>query len=107
MLFYNHSKFDGTTTGVSTSDDAAIAVDKLAYLPGAGTATFANLSGYVDGINGIMVDLSPGTSHAGITAADFTLRVGTNNSPSTWAAARAGRRLGPPPPASAVPTGSN
>ena len=32
-LFYNNSKFDANTPGVSTSDDGAIAPDRVAYLP--------------------------------------------------------------------------
>ena len=56
-LFYNNSKFDHNTPGISTSDDGAIAPDKTAYLPGEGTATPANVSSYTKGINGIDVDL--------------------------------------------------
>ena len=45
----------------------------------------------IEGINGIMVDLPGGGSHASITQAnildDFTFKVGNNNSPSSWAAA--------------------
>ena len=50
------------------------------------TATFANVSGFADGINGIMVDLSAVGSW-NINASDFTFTVGLNNSPSKWAAA--------------------
>ncbi|MBI3838435.1 MAG: hypothetical protein HY288_10945, partial [Planctomycetia bacterium] len=71
------------------SDDNAIASDKSAYLPGSGAATFANLSSYDRGINGIMVDISG--SHPSITLADilndFTFKVGNDNSPGTWTAA--------------------
>ncbi len=88
-LFYNQSKFDGNTAGVSLKDDRAIDPTKTAYLPGTGAATFANLSGYTDGINGIMMDLSLGGLHGSISAADFVFNVGANNSPSTWATAPA------------------
>jgi hypothetical protein len=59
----------------------------VAYLPGSGPATFANVSSYTKGINGIMIDIAgaPGP----ITAADFIFRVGNNNTPSTWGAAPA------------------
>jgi hypothetical protein len=53
------------------------------------TATFANVSSYSRGINGIMVDLAdlpPGTE---LTADDFQFRVGNNNSPQSWVAAPA------------------
>ena len=48
-------------------------------------ATFANVSSYTKGINGIMVDIAgaPGP----ISAADFVFKVGNNNSPSTWGTA--------------------
>jgi hypothetical protein len=50
-------------------------------------ATFANVSSYTKGINGIMVDIAgaPGP----ISAADFVFKVGNNNSPSTWGTANA------------------
>ncbi len=90
-LFYNQSKFDGNTAGVSTSDDLAIAPDKSAYLPGSGVATFANISSYSRGINGIMVDIADPTGT--LTASDFTFRMstqaGANNTPSTWQSAPA------------------
>src|SRR5262249_15069294 len=83
--FYNQSKFDGNTAGVSTSDDAAIATDKVALLPGGGAATSANITSYSRGINGIVVDISG--SHPEITAADFTFKLGNTNTPSSWATA--------------------
>ena len=90
-VFYNNSTFDGNTTGIDASDDAAIAPDKSAYLPGSGVATFDNITSYSRGINGIMVDLAnpPGE----ITVDDFAFKmstqVGANNTPSTWQAAPA------------------
>jgi hypothetical protein len=64
------------------SDDNAIATDKSAYLPGSGATTFANVSSYTLGINGLMVDVS-GT-HGTFSASDFTFKTGNNNSPSSW-----------------------
>ena len=63
QLFYAGSGYDKTGAGFPYtpspfSDDNAIATDKVALLPGAGQATFANLSSYDQGINGIMVDLA-------------------------------------------------
>jgi hypothetical protein len=97
FVFYAGSaRFDrpGGTNGRppnTFSDDNAIATDKSAYLPGSGPATFANVISYDQGINGIMVDLLGGGSHASITQGnilnDFTFKVGNNNSPSTWTAA--------------------
>lgn len=92
-LFYNDSgtsaplRYDGNNPAINANDDLAIASNKSALLPGMGAATFANLSSYSKGINGIMIDISGG--HGTITAADFVFRVGNNNTPSTWAAAPA------------------
>jgi hypothetical protein len=87
QLFYAGSpKWDVTNANLpGFSDDNAIAPDKTAYLPGGGASTFANVSSYSSGINGVMVDLF--SAHGTITANDFIFKVGNNNSPSTWATA--------------------
>ena len=60
-LFYNQSgtaspvRYDGNNSAINSLDDNAIALDKTAYIPGSGAATFANVSSYTKGINGIMV----------------------------------------------------
>ena len=89
-MFYNQSgtstRYDHNDLAINSFDDAAIATDKTAYLwEDAGAATFANVSSYTKGINGIMVDISG--SHPSISADDFIFRVGNNNSPGLWAAA--------------------
>ena len=91
-LFYNQSgtstRYDGNNLAINASDDAAIATDKTAYLwENPGAATFANISSYTKGINGIMVDISG--SHPSISADDFIFRVGNNNSPGLWGTANA------------------
>ena len=94
-LFYNESgtggatvRYDGNDAAINSLDDNAIATDKTAYLPEApGPATFANVSSYTKGINGIMIDLAG--AHGSISDADFIFRAGNNNSPSTWASAAA------------------
>ena len=65
------------------SNDNAIAPDKSAYLPGTGRATFANVSSYTKGVNGLMIDIQG--SHGALSANDFTFNVGNNNSPNLWA----------------------
>ncbi len=92
QLFYNGSgtstRYDHNDLAINSFDDAAIATDKTAYLwEDAGAATFANVSSYTKGINGIMVDIAG--SHPNITAADFIFRVGNNNSPGLWTTANA------------------
>jgi hypothetical protein len=90
-LFYQGSpRYDTTGTSQTPlpfSDDNAIAPDKTAYLPGSGSATFANVSSYTRGINGIMVDVAG--SHGTLSASDFIFKVGNNNSPGTWSQAPA------------------
>jgi hypothetical protein len=90
-LFYNNSVWDDPGFGFTNA--SAIAADKTAYIPnGANTSTFASMSSYTKGINGIMVELTGATGT--LTAADFTIRISpqglaANNAPSTWAAAPA------------------
>jgi hypothetical protein len=85
-LFYNGCAWDGNNVAANATDDAAIAPDKAALLPG-GVATFANYSSYSRGINGIMVDIA---SLAGTPAVDdFVFKVGNNNTPAGWSTAPA------------------
>ena len=92
-IFYNQSgtasplRYDGNNAAINSNDDLAIATDKVALLPGADPATFANVSTYSKGINGIMIDIAG--AHGAITASDFIFRMGNNNSPSDWATAPA------------------
>jgi len=82
-VFYGGSAFtrSAAAAGVVSGDDAAIASDKSALLPGV-KATFANYTSYPAGINGIMVDVAGlGT---GLTAADFGVRVGNSDDAATW-----------------------
>ena len=82
-VFYNDSAFDGDDAAANANDDNAIAVDKVALLPGE-TASFANYTSYDKGIYGIMVDVSglSGTP----SASDFQFRVGNDDNPAGWAA---------------------
>jgi hypothetical protein len=52
---------------------------------GPGPSTFANVSSYSRGINGVMVDLTG--AHGAISASDFIFKVGNNNSPGSWTTA--------------------
>jgi uncharacterized repeat protein (TIGR01451 family) len=88
-LFYNDSVFDGYDSADIAADGAAIAPDKLPLLPGQ-TASFANVSSYFRGINGIIVDVSWLPIGAALTAADFSFKAGAGPAdPSTWADAPA------------------
>ena len=75
--FYGDSAFDTSTTSVQ----AAIAPDKTALLPGQ-TATFANYTSYVKGVNGIAIDAT--NWPAAPVASDFILKAGNNAIPATW-----------------------
>jgi len=82
MLFYKSSpQFDSPG-----NDDAAIALGKQPLLPGQ-TASFANISSYSRGINGLTIDIAgvPGA----LSAADFQFAAGNTSSPSSWPAAPA------------------
>ncbi len=81
QVFYNNSRFDGA------SNDAAIATDKQALLPGQ-TAAFKNFTSYDRGINGIMVDI-PDLPTATLSPADFAFKVGNDGQPGEWADAPA------------------
>ncbi len=89
-VFYNASAWDGYDPAANPGDDAAIAPDKTALLPGA-IATFANYTSYVFGINGIMVDIDglPGVPGPD----DFRFKTGNNNLPETWSDAPAPRTV--------------
>ena len=77
--FYNASAFDGRSAAANALDDAAVATDKRPLLPGE-AGTFANVTGYHRGINGLMIDVSgglPQTALAGIAAGiDYKLSPG-------------------------------
>jgi uncharacterized delta-60 repeat protein len=85
-VFYNASSFDGGSAAANPQDDAAIATDKQALLPGQ-AATAANVTSYSRGINGVMVDLA--RMNSTLTADDFEFRAGNTGTPGTWAAAPA------------------
>ncbi len=97
QLFYNNSHFDGNNPAATADDDAALASDKTAYLPGGGLAGFNNISSSPQGINGLALDFAG--SHPDITAADFTFKVGTSNAPDSWSDA-------PPPSVVSVRAGA-
>jgi hypothetical protein len=76
-VFYNASGFDGADAAAGAADDAAIATDKVALLPGQ-AAAFANYPSYSRGINGVMIDVAGSAAAAAWSAADFAWRVGTS-----------------------------
>jgi hypothetical protein len=83
-IFYNNSKFDGYNGSSNLTDDNAVATDKTALLPGQ-TASFANITSYSKGINGVMIDIANLVYLA--RPDDFVFRVGNSSDTSTWTAA--------------------
>ena len=76
-VFYNNSSFDGSAApagAVGVADDAAVAPDKVALLPGQ-AARFANYTSYARGINGVMVDVRDPAAAMG--EGDFAFAVRT------------------------------
>jgi hypothetical protein len=67
-VFYNNSAFDGGADG--PADDAAIAPDKRALLPGQ-RGSRDNVTSYTKGLNGVMVDVLGLPAGADINASDF------------------------------------
>jgi hypothetical protein len=87
-VFYNNSFFDGNDAGANAADDAAVATDKQALLPGQ-KAVFANYTSYSRGINGLMIDIAglpAGTATLSVAAGDLAFAVGNDASPAGWTA---------------------
>src|SRR5205823_218623 len=86
-VFYNRSTYDGNDPGINGLQDLlALAPDKQALLPGQ-TATFANVTSYARGINGVYLRLNQELSS--ITPDDFMFKVGNGVPGGTWAVAPA------------------
>ena len=77
-VFYNNSVWDGSDPGPNLGDDAAIAEDKTALLPG-GTGSFGNITSYALGLNGIMIDISNPARSDLIQLSDFDFEIGNTD----------------------------
>ena len=82
-LFYNGSSFDGGDREANELDDAAIATDKVALLPGE-AASFANYSSYSAGINGVAIDVVGLADLDLLSLDDFSFRTGNGDDKSLW-----------------------
>jgi ELWxxDGT repeat protein len=82
-VFYQGSPFGWNESDLASAAAATMAPDKRALLPGQ-TATFANVTTYSKGINGIVVDLPRVPRETAPTINDFSFRSGSGN--GTWAA---------------------
>jgi hypothetical protein len=84
--FYNASSFDGGDAAANAADDASVAPDKQALLAGQ-VAGEANYTGYLRGINGLMIDIagwSGGVAGRTLSADDFTFRVASDLGAAAW-----------------------
>jgi len=81
-LFYNDSAFDFDNVFASSADDNAIATNKTALLAGE-TSTYDNVSNYIHGINGIIVDAFLADATA-FSADDIVLSAGIGNQQSDF-----------------------
>lgn len=90
QVFYKDSAYDASQGVTDILDDAAIDSSKVALLPGQ-TSTFANSTGYGQGLNGVMIDVQnlANPSVAAITNA-LSFRTGTASNTSTWTPLPAG-----------------
>jgi protocatechuate 3,4-dioxygenase beta subunit len=81
-VFYNNSTFDGQDPAAGAADDNAVAPDKRALpaVQGVGGAaaapTFANVTSYSKGINGVIIDVADlWQGGPGLSADDFEFKV--------------------------------
>jgi hypothetical protein len=88
QVFYNDSSFDGNDPAAGPADDAAIAPDKSALLPGQ-IATAANYTTFFHGLNGIMIDVLNLADPTALSAADFSFKSGPGPDPAFWSSAPA------------------
>jgi uncharacterized protein YkwD len=81
QLFYNNTPFDGLNPAANGPDDNAVAQGKTALL-GGNTATFADVSSFSKGINGVLIDIANLPNQ--VAATDFSFLSGTSSDPTTW-----------------------
>ena len=86
-VFYNNSAFDGADPAATAADLAAVAPDKAALRPGE-AATFANVTSFDKGINGVLIDFA-GLPDATLGVDDFAFHSGRTADPATWGPAPA------------------
>ena len=72
-VFYNNSAFDGQDPAANVADDGAVATDKRPFRPWE-VASFANVTSYPKGINGVMIDIARLPEGASLAASDFLFR---------------------------------
>ena len=87
--FYNNSRFDGFDPAANGADDAAVAPGKSGRLP-ALESSFANVTSYSRGLNGVMIDVAQLPASGAPSADDFVFRTGGVSDRNAWS-------MAPPP----------
>jgi hypothetical protein len=82
-LFYDNSAFDQFSAGPNLADDTALATDLVALRPGE-QASATSISSFVQGINGITIDVEQLADGDNLSLSDFEFRVGNDNDPANW-----------------------
>ena len=81
-LFYNNSAFDGNDPAAGPADAGAIDHTTRPLRPSDAAASFANVSSYTKGINGLVLEIADLAWIPG--AADFEFHVGPGGDPAGW-----------------------
>lgn len=81
LVFYNNSYHDSFDPGANSLDDAAVAWDKVFFLPGI-SPDFSSYTSYSNGINGVMLDIVNLKSAPDLE--DFSFKSGNTDLPSLW-----------------------
>ena len=89
LFYFGSPAFDGGATTPSSADYNAIAensngIDKTALSTNGTTATFANVSSYIDGINGILIDFSNLPTGTVLSSNDFGFSSGNSDTLASW-----------------------
>jgi len=83
-VFYNDSCFDGYELAAESVDDAALCSSTTALVYGQQATSTANCTTYLNGINGVMIDIDELPTNAVLTTADFEFRFGNSVGVSSW-----------------------
>ncbi len=91
-LFYNNSSLDQDNPSANAADDQAVDTVAQALLPGQ-TPAAVNVSNYICGINGVMIDIAYVSDAVNLGVNDFEFRIGETDDPSTWELAPVPERI--------------
>jgi ELWxxDGT repeat protein len=96
-MFYNDSAFDGGDPAGNAGDLSAVAADKAALLDGRMPGSFANVTSYDKGINGVLLQFSGIGRRPRLEVQDLDLRLGSGPDTSRWIEAATPAAITPVP----------